>query len=416
MSNITDDALSSQFDAERTANTRILAYVRLTLVSIFFAVHLLLGWGFGIESNRGKEIVFLLYLVVALLLLIAANRKQTFGGVVTYALPLIDVPCAYLILYQWSSAWSGIAAPITQASIGLLALSFMMLVTQLAGFYFSTRYTLMTGFVGMIAMIVLANEGNVPRDSIIFGVFLMASTCFVGHYLTKRFKALVVRFHDEQSNREKMSRYFSPVVVDFLTSGKEINREGKEMDVTVLFVDIRDYTRITENMSGHEVVRLLNSVHERLVKCIFDSGGTLDKYIGDGLMAYFGAPIADSGHADKAVECAEQMKQAIAELNKSRAANSEAPLNIGIGLHSGVAVVGDVGAEFRREYTVIGDTVNTASRVEALTKKHSIDVLATEAVFNRLSNPKKLTFVAEDVVRGRSTSVRTYTLANLSSI
>ncbi|NBW83393.1 adenylate/guanylate cyclase domain-containing protein [bacterium] len=187
------------------------------------------------------------------------------------------------------------------------------------------------------------------------------------------------------------------------------------MDVTVLFVDIRDYTRISENMSGHEVVRLLNSVHERLVKCIFDSGGTLDKYIGDGLMAYFGAPIADSGHADKAVECAERMKQAIAELNKARAANSEAPLTIGIGLHSGVAVVGDVGAEFRREYTVIGDTVNTASRVEALTKKHSIDVLATEAVLNRLSNPQKLQFVADDIVRGRSNSVRTYTLANLSS-
>jgi len=408
------ETLSRQIELERVENTRILSYVRVFLVSIFFILHLLMGWGVGLPSFQGKEIIFLMYLLVALLLCVSSERSQHFRSASTYALSFVDIPFTYLILQKWASEWVHVPSKNIHLVIGVLAIPFMMLMVQLSGFYFSVRHSLLSSVFGCLAMYVLAIEANVPRDTIIVGMFLIICSCFIGYYLANRFKALVRRFFDEQNRLDKMTRYFSPSVVDFLLSSKNVQPEGKEMDVTVLFVDIRDFTQISEKMTGHEVVRLLNSVHEKLVACVFESKGTLDKYIGDGLMAYFGAPVADPQHADRALDCAEMMKNAIRRLNQKRAADDEKPLTIGIGLHSGRAIVGDVGAEFRREYTVIGDTVNTASRVEALTKKHSVEVLATDSVLERLSRPQRLRFVAEDIVRGRSRNVKTYTFSDSS--
>ncbi|MEY4064270.1 MAG: hypothetical protein RIR26_478 [Pseudomonadota bacterium] len=400
------ELLVRELDTERLGNVRRLAVIRIWTVGSFFALHLLLGWGFGLVNFLGKELLFTGYMLTSILLLFASRQSKSVRNASTFAIPLVDLPFTFLILEHWARN----KGPQGQISTGLLGLSFMIFFINLSGFYFSKWQSAFTAVVAIGLTIVLHSETNVPTDSRFVGVLLLCAAVVATHVKASRLHVLVKRSFDEHLRLEKFQRYFSPSVAQLLQSSQEdVPQGGRELDVTVLFADIRDFTKMTSSMSGHDVVKLLNEVHESLVGCIFEAGGTLDKYIGDGVMAYFGAPMGNPKHADLALDCALRMREAIAQLNSIRITRGDEPLRIGIGIHSGVAVVGDVGARFRREFTVVGDTVNTASRIESLTKKHGVDILASEEVRRRLSSDTSLVLQGEDVLRGKNTSIRTYT-------
>ncbi len=191
----------------------------------------------------------------------------------------------------------------------------------------------------------------------------------------------------ERRAREHTERVFSRfvdsrVVADLVNSpDSAMDRKGATLDITVLFSDIRGFTTFSETRPPDEVVALLNRYFSRQVEVVFRHGGTIDKFIGDAIMAFWGAPVADPDHAAHAVAAALEMATVASEFERELAA-SGAAFGIGVGLHSGPAVVGFIGSENRLDYTAIGDTVNLASRIEGSTKGVAT-VLVSEATRSR---------------------------------
>ena len=168
--------------------------------------------------------------------------------------------------------------------------------------------------------------------------------------------------------RSNLSRYFSPNIVEILAAQDEPLGAVRRQTVAVLFVDIVGFTRMAEAMLPEAVVMLLRQFHERMTAQIFACGGTVEKYIGDAIMAVFGVPTPSEDDAANALTCAEKMIDTLDHWNAERTQEGEKPLAIGIGLNYGPAVLGDVGSEHSMSFTVIGDTINTASRLQGLTR------------------------------------------------
>jgi adenylate cyclase len=211
--------------------------------------------------------------------------------------------------------------------------------------------------------------------------------------------------------RKIFKRYVSEEVVEeLLQYPGTIPLGGNRVHVTVLFADIRDFTAFSENRDPWQVVAVLNSFFARMVDIVLKNKGTLDKYIGDGLLAFFGAPIARSGHADMAVISAIEMVSQLETLNRELLLDK--PLSIGIGIHSGEAIVGNIGSAQKMEYTVIGDTVNIASRIERITRESDANILITGETFALLNNRSNINMDKEVVLRGRTKPVVIYRVKN----
>jgi adenylate cyclase len=164
-----------------------------------------------------------------------------------------------------------------------------------------------------------------------------------------------------------------------------LNREGQERELTVLFADIRNFTAFSENKSPRRIVALLNEYFGAIVPIVDEHGGTVDKYIGDGLMVLFGAPRDQQNHALQAVRAAIAMVELVHDLDETWARHEFPRMRIGVGVHTGTAVVGVVGSSHRLDYTAHGDTINAASRIEAETKPLKAEILISEATYQALA-------------------------------
>ena len=166
-----------------------------------------------------------------------------------------------------------------------------------------------------------------------------------------------------------------------------------------MFADIVGFTELAENRSPDDVLTLLREVHGIAARQVFAHHGTLDKYLGDGVMATFGTPRVGDDDADRALACAKAILRDLAQFN---AGQSGAPVRLGIGLHYGDVVLGDIGSDERLEYTVIGDTVNVASRLERLTREVGEDLVISDALYQRLQD----TSLAEGLTKGEPRQLR----------
>ncbi|MEL7071216.1 MAG: adenylate/guanylate cyclase domain-containing protein [Cyanobacteria bacterium J06581_3] len=224
---------------------------------------------------------------------------------------------------------------------------------------------------------------------------------------------LVVLEDISQEKRMKTTlyRYMTPSVADrVMALGEDVLMVGERKDVTVLFSDIRGYTTLTEKLEAAQVVSMLNEYFETMVESVFHCEGTLDKFIGDALMAVFGAPLPLDNHAWSAVRSALDMRRRLVVFNADRLKKGQPELKIGIGLSSGEVVSGNIGSQRKMEYTVIGDGVNLSSRLESITKQYGCDIVLSEHTYELC---KERVWVRElDLIRvkGKLEPVKIYEL------
>lgn len=216
----------------------------------------------------------------------------------------------------------------------------------------------------------------------------------------------------EKRMKSTLYRYMTPGVAEqVMALGDDGLMVGERKDVSILFSDIRGYTTLTENLEATEVVSLLNEYFETMVEAVFNHKGTLDKFIGDALMAVFGAPLPlAENHAWMAVESALDMRYRLREFNQRRLFDNQPQIHFGIGISSGEVVSGNIGSRKRMDYTVIGDGVNLSSRLESLTKEYACDIIISEYTKNLCEDKIWVRELDKIRVKGKNQAVYIYEL------
>lgn len=219
-------------------------------------------------------------------------------------------------------------------------------------------------------------------------------------------------FIGEKEKREIksiFSKYVSPEILrEILADPSKVTLGGEEREITVLFVDIRDFTSLAEKTESQELVRILNQYFSAMTEEILKNRGMLDKYIGDAIMAFWGAPIDDPNQAEAGFKASLAMIRKLKLLNEQMGRIED--IKIGIGLYTGKAVVGNIGSESRFDYTAIGDTVNIASRLENLTKKYNVSIIIGESTKNKIKEDYQFEFLGQVAVKGKKKLINIYTV------
>lgn len=218
--------------------------------------------------------------------------------------------------------------------------------------------------------------------------------------LAESFNEMVAGLRERERLRDAFGTFVDPDLVDRVAEGRELGAE--ELEVTVLFLDIRDFTAFASRASAREVVEYLNGFYDLVVPILGRHGGHVDKFVGDGLLAVFGAPVPRPDHADRGVAAAVEVAARVRTEYGER-------LRIGVGVNSGPVVAGTVGGGGRLEFTVVGDPVNTAARVEETTRHTGDDVLVTEATVTRMQSPWPMQPRGSVRLRGKPDEVQLFT-------
>jgi len=210
--------------------------------------------------------------------------------------------------------------------------------------------------------------------------------------------------------RDNLTRFLPRQVADRVIAQGPDALAPVEREITVLFSDIRGFTTMSEGKGPRDVLVFLDDYFGRMSQIVKGHDGVVGKFLGDGLLAFWGVPDRLDDHAARAVKAARDMRRAVRELNQHREKHGEAPIKIGIGIHTGPVAAGMLGGQLQSEYTVIGDAVNVASRIEGLTKEHGVDVLVSETTWAQLGETVPTRKVGEGAIRGRKEPVVLYTL------
>lgn len=229
--------------------------------------------------------------------------------------------------------------------------------------------------------------------------------------VAKAVNAMAAGMKERDIVRSAFIRFVSKDVIDeIVKSGNLPTVTGDRQRVTILFSDIRGFSTMVEDMEPEVVVTLLNEYFGKMVEVIFRNGGTLDKFIGDGIMVIYGAPNADARQEEHAINTAIEMQAELRALCKKWESEGKTPFRIGVGIHTGMAIVGNIGSAERLDYTAVGDTVNLAARLESATRALGVDILISESTYHSVRGMYKVRDMGEIAVKGRQDLTQTFSV------
>jgi len=331
-----------------------------------------------------------------------ADPKE--GSLIDFAVPLefskVRLGALYLGFNQKS-----IERALAQARNQTILITFLMILVGIAG---AVGLSLL-----MTRPVMRLVEGTKAIAAGNFQISLRASSRDEIGDLVAAFNQMAKSLREKEMIKQAFTRYVAREVVEEILKDPEqilLTRERRE--VSVLFSDIRGFTPLSERLSPEEVVALLNEFYTLMIDTIFQHEGTLDKFLGDAVMAVFGAPISHPDHSIRAIRTAVAMQAGIEELSKKRVQEGKDPIAIGIGVSAGEAVAGTVGTENRMEYTVIGDRVNLAARLETVAKPGQI--LISQWTYEKVDKLVKARSLGYFKVKGKEEEVEVYEVLGLT--
>lgn len=414
----------------RMRETRIerrINYARIAILVPGTALDVYTAYRAGISNSHyfGFVVPLMVVLVLYLGLVHWATSGTTYRWWVKYLTVTIDftIPLSYYVEVMRPKFYPGMSI---DAAMGLFVIINIIVVLESA--LRLDRWIIVYGtIVGAISVAAVDNAAGANLLLRIWAGPLVVITGAITYSISGNVRRTVLSL----IRRDRLTRFLPKELVDMVESRPdEMALGGKRAAVTIMFSDIRGFTHYSENRDPEAVVAVLNEYFTEMSRVVLEHGGMIDKFVGDAIMAVFGAPVPRDDDAARAVSCALEMLEALRRLNERWEGEGKEPLRMGVALHTGDAVAGNVGSPERMDYTVIGDTVNLAARVEELNKKYGTTLLLTESTLEAsghgidagngnaagkgIEAGRKFAarLVGDTPIRGRERPIRIYTVGD----
>lgn len=388
---------------ERLRSARRLGFFRFVGISIAYASNWLIPH-LVLESARYEADLrlFACYWLIAAGVFWAGRWSTWIARLVGLDIAVVDIRLAFLLQAGVVTRNLGNPGP------ALFGVGYNVLLVLAAAFSLESWRIVFAAAIAAAFQVLLLSRAGLDAGTMTSAVSIIAGVAAISVFNTMRTIHLVRSVAEGERRRQRLGRYFSPEVAAQLEKRGDGAAAGESREVTILFSDLRDFTALSATLTSEEVVAMLNEYHARMVETVFAHGGTLDMYLGDGLMAYFGArwcsPTTPNAPCAARLPC--RKRSSLSTLSAPREERRRSAL--GIGLHTGRVVVGDVGSPQRQEYTAIGDAVNTAARIEELTKVHGTPILVSEETCRQVGGAIRFAAVGPTYVKGKSEPVAAY--------